>query len=76
MNSDPSKPINLDFWGEKPFWCQPWSIILTGVSIIVISLLWPGIIWISALLTILIVLWWMLFLVIAPSLYRDQDKVV
>ncbi|WP_320667643.1 DUF6737 family protein [Prochlorococcus sp. MIT 1307] len=62
----------LNLWSEKPFWCQPWSIILTGILVIIISLIWPAIKWITLLLSIIIVLWWILFLWLAPNLYRAQ----
>ncbi len=63
-----------DFWDEKPFWCQPWSILLTGIIVILISLWWPNRIWITSILSILILLWWILFLLIAPIAYSNLNK--
>ena len=62
------------FWEAKPFWCQPWSILLTGVSIFAISLWWPSRIWFTAILTIIILIWWFLFLFIAPIQYFDEKE--
>jgi len=65
----------LSYWEAKPFWCQPWSILLTGLLTIAFSTWWPRISWLSILLTILILLWWFLFLIIAPSIYNEQNNV-
>jgi hypothetical protein len=37
-------------WNHKPWWCQPWSIILTGISIISGSWLLFKIVWLSEIL--------------------------
>ncbi len=63
---------NNAFWDQKPIWCQPWSIITTGILIIGISLFWPARLWFSIILSILIFFWWLLFLILAPMSYRDQ----
>lgn len=28
---------DLSIWTHKPWWCQPWSILLTGVAVVTIS---------------------------------------
>ncbi|WP_343205484.1 DUF6737 family protein [Prochlorococcus marinus] len=59
------------YWSDKPLWCQPWSIIITGIlSLLLCWLLTSNIILIS-LLTLLITLWWFTFLVIAPIQYYE-----
>ncbi|MFY8150021.1 MAG: DUF6737 family protein [Prochlorococcaceae cyanobacterium] len=57
-------------WQEKPWWCQPWSIVLTGVALVGGSWwLWRRW-WVSAPLAVVVLLWWWLFLVLAPAAYR------
>lgn len=57
-------------WSQKPWWCQPWSIVLTGVALVGGSLLWPGRWWVSLPLALAVLLWWGVFLVLAPAAYR------
>lgn len=65
----PTSPTTF-FWQSKPWWCQPWSILLTGVTGIALDLLayqrfelpW----WIVAPPLLGILGWWGLFLVIVP----------
>ena len=78
MNNLLLKLSKSTFWHEKPLWCQPWSIISTGISIVFLSILWPSLIWFTSIVTIIILLWWVLFLFIAPIEYYqlyDQKKV-
>ncbi|MEX1316620.1 MAG: DUF6737 family protein [Synechococcaceae cyanobacterium] len=56
----------------KPWWCQPWSIVLTGLSGIGASWLVLHRWWITAPATVVVLLWWWLFLVLAPAAYRRQ----
>jgi hypothetical protein len=55
------------FWSLKPWWCQPWSILLTGVTAIGMS--WWGLHrwWITLPLAAVVLLWWGLFLVLVPA---------
>lgn len=62
-----------DLWSLKPWWCQPWSILLTGCSVPVASWLWLGRWWITAPLVAAVLLWWYLFLVVVPRAYRVQN---
>jgi hypothetical protein len=59
-------------WQQKPWWCQPWSILITGGAIIWIS--WLGLhrLWITAPLSGAVLLWWWLFLWLVPTSYRLQ----
>lgn len=64
-------------WRQKPWWCQPWSILLTGVTLEAGSWLVLGRWWISVPLGVAVLLWWWLFLVVAPAAYRaeaDQNR--
>ena len=60
------------YWDEKPVWCQPWSIVITGLSIIALSIWWPNSILLTAIITLIVVLWWALFLIIAPLQYSNH----
>ena len=59
-------------WAEKPWWCQPWSIVLTGLILPIGSWLVLGRWWITAPLVAAVLIWWWLFLVLAPRAYRQQ----
>jgi hypothetical protein len=61
-----------DLWQSKPWWCQPWTIILTGAIIIAGSWLLFHKIWLSLIVAIPIVVWWAYFLVLVPRLLKEQ----
>jgi hypothetical protein len=61
------------FWNLKPWWCQPWSIVLTGLALPTISWLWLGRWWITAPLLGAVLLWWWVFLVLVPTAYSQQQ---
>lgn len=63
FNQDSPSP-----WNYKPWWCQPWSIILTGLTIITFSWLVLHNLIITILATIAITAWWVYFLIIYPKL--------
>jgi hypothetical protein len=63
-----------DMWQSKPWWCQPWTIILTGVLIVAGSWLILHIWWITVPLSILIGVWWLYFLVIVPRMLRQMAE--
>lgn len=60
------------FWSLKPWWCQPWSILLTGVLVIAGSWLLLHRWWISAPVAVAVLAWWGLFLVLVPAAYLDE----
>ena len=72
MSSDKGKATTANFWDEKPWWCQPWSILLTGVAFVAVSWWWPNLLWFTVLIAIGVIGWWGLFLVLAPGIYRQQ----
>jgi membrane protein YdbS with pleckstrin-like domain len=54
-------------WSKKPWWCQPWSIALTGISLLsglyfVFGLNWP-----LFVLGAPIVVWMVFFLGVYPN---------
>ena len=72
MSSDQGKATTANFWDKKPWWCQPWSIVLTGVACVAVSWWWPNLLWFTVLIAIGVIGWWGLFLVLAPAIYRQQ----
>ncbi|MEL7083976.1 MAG: DUF6737 family protein [Cyanobacteria bacterium J06597_1] len=53
-------------WDYKPWWCQPWSIVLTGVVVVAASWLVLHRLWVTGLVALPILVWWALFLVLYP----------
>ena len=62
---------SFDIWNYKPWWCQPWSILLTGIVIIGSSWLIGKNLWISLLVSLPIVAWWVYFLILYPRLVNQ-----
>ena len=58
------------FWDSKPNWCQPWSIISVGVLALIFSWIILNNVIITSILGFLIIVWWILFLIIAPKSYQ------
>jgi hypothetical protein len=67
-----SGTVSPDLWQSKPWWCQPWTIILTGVLIVLGSWLVLHTWWITIPLGILIGVWWLYFLVIVPNMLKQM----
>lgn len=61
-------------WDQKPWWCQPWSIVLTGVTAIALSWLLFHLIWLTALVTTGVIVWWWLFLVLVPTAFEQAEQ--
>jgi hypothetical protein len=72
-NSARETTKSLNVWDYKPWWCQPWSILLTGLIIIVTSWLLTKIVWIAIGLSVPIILWWWYFLILYPQLFKQLD---
>lgn len=62
---------SASMWEMKPWWCQPWSIILTGVMIPVASWVVLRTWWITLPVAGVMAVWWLLFLVLAPAQYAE-----
>jgi hypothetical protein len=56
----------VSIWQLKPWWCQPWSILLTGVLLIAGSWAWLHLWWVTVPVAAAVTLWWWLFLVLMP----------
>lgn len=65
MNQSPPASI----WKMKPWWCQPWSIVLTGL--LMPSGLWllSHRLWMVLPVAAAVVLWWFVFLYAVPKQY-------
>ncbi len=74
MEVDNENYIKASFWQEKPFWCQPWSIILTGIFIVILSVIWPHNFWLTTFISFVILIWWLIFLILAPRLYDSIEE--
>jgi hypothetical protein len=75
--NDPGRSRSSLFWQQKPWWCQPWSILLTG-SLGIGSSAWAyqhfGLpLWLVIPPVIGILGWWLLFLVIVPSSTSNEE---
>lgn len=61
-----SEPNPYTCWQAKPWWCQPWSILLTGITILAASWGLLHMVWITLLVAIPILAWWIYFLILWP----------
>ena len=63
------------FWDLKPFWCQPWTIISFGLFLLILSWTLFENIFITMILAFFIIIWWIIFLILAPNSYQGlADK--
>ena len=63
-------------WDYKPWWCQPWSIILTGISLISGSWLLLSNLWITIFVAIPVLVWMIYFVLIFPKLMMGNTEKV
>tara|TARA_Y100001968_G_scaffold203444_1_gene186728 strand:+ start:131 stop:352 length:222 start_codon:yes stop_codon:yes gene_type:complete len=61
------------FWKLKPYWCQPWSIITVGILLLIFSWTSFNNLIITSILGFIIIIWWIVFLIIAPISYEDMS---
>ncbi|MBE9181666.1 hypothetical protein IQ268_24175 [Oculatella sp. LEGE 06141] len=67
-----SEPKSLSVWDYKPWWCQPWSIVLTGIVLISGSWLVFQTVWITVLVAVPLLVWMGFFLLLYPKLVQDE----
>ncbi|BAZ17649.1 hypothetical protein NIES4071_95290 [Calothrix sp. NIES-4071] len=67
-----SQQQRVNVWDYKPWWCQPWSILLTGTTIIGASWIIFKIIWLTILVAIPILTWMGFFLLVYPKLVANS----
>lgn len=58
-------------WDYKPWWCQPWSILLTGITLISGSWFLFKIIWVTLIVAVPVLTWMGFFLLIWPKLMKE-----
>ncbi len=63
-----SREKTISPWNYKPWWCQPWSILLTGIIIVIGSWGLLRTLWVTVLISIPILVWWIYFLLLWPQL--------
>ena len=66
-------PHSLNLWDYKPWWCQPWSIILTGILVTISVAIVTKIIWVRLLVFVAILAWWTYFLVLVPKMIKNSS---
>lgn len=64
------KPLNP--WNYKPWWCQPWSILLTGIILISGSWFIWRTVWLTLVISLPILAWMGFFLLIWPQLISQS----
>lgn len=68
----------LTFWQHKPWWCQPWSILLTGTIAIGLDALayqrLSAPLWLVLPFLFCILAWWFLFLVLVPAAAKAEHN--
>ncbi|WP_008314365.1 DUF6737 family protein [Leptolyngbya sp. PCC 6406] len=67
--TDPADSNSL--WQHKPWWCQPWSIVLTGLALPAIAWGFTHRLWLTLPVVGVVLGWWTLFLYLAPRQYAD-----
>jgi membrane protein YdbS with pleckstrin-like domain len=70
----PGEQSVLSLWALKPWWCQPWTILLTGIALVLGSWVLLRLWWITALLTMAVLAWWILFLILVPAAWRQEQR--
>jgi len=63
-------------WAKKPWWCQPWSILLTGLVLIGGSWWLTHKFWFVFLVGVPVLAWMIFFLLIWPRLIRASGTPV
>lgn len=61
-------------WALKPWWCQPWSILLTGIVVPLASWFLMNRWWITLPLSLAVLAWWGLFLVVVPAEWQRDHQ--
>jgi hypothetical protein len=57
-------------WSDKPRWCQPWTILLTGFGLIGGSWLLFHRVWVTGLVAVPLGVWMGFFVLMWPKLMR------
>lgn len=63
----------VSVWQLKPWWCQPWSILLTGLTVVGGSWWLLHLWWLTAGVAVVMTGWWLLFLVLMPAAWKAEQ---
>jgi uncharacterized membrane protein len=74
MSSQTETPTSV--WHYKPWWCQPWSILLTGIGLIGGSWGVFKLLWLTILIAIPVLIWMVFFLLVYPRLVMMQPDLL
>lgn len=72
-DSNTAEKLSEDVWALKPVWCQPYSIVATGVFVVGGAKVVGGV-WLAAAAAVAVSVWWWAFLVEYPVAYRDYVR--
>ena len=67
MATPEESPEPTSFWSHKPWWCQPWTILMTGSLAIGGSWWLLHWLWLTLPIALLVLIWWCLFLIVVPG---------
>lgn len=70
MDEQSTNQTNINVWDYKPWWCQPWSIVLTGIALISGSWLLSHKIWLTAIASVPVLIWMSYFILLYPKLVQ------
>lgn len=70
--AESSPPEQPSIWQYKPWWCQPWSILLTGNGLIVASWLGFHRYWLTGIVALPLLAWMGFFLLIYPKAIAES----
>ena len=59
-------------WTHKPWWCQPWSILLTGAALIGGSWGLVHMVWLTTIVALPVLTWMGFFLLVYPRLMMQS----
>lgn len=65
-------------WNSKPWWCQPWSIVVTGIFLISGAWFLTKTLWVTLIISVPVLAWMGLFLILWPQamkqFYTEQQQ--
>lgn len=64
----------INVWEYKPWWCQPWSIVLTGIALISGSWLLLHKVWLTAIASVPVLIWMSYFILLYPKLVQRNSN--
>jgi hypothetical protein len=67
------QPSQPSIWKMKPWWCQPWSIVLTGCLLVGGSWVAFQKVWLTVLIGLPISAWMGFFLILYPRLMQREE---